>query len=109
MHNTKTAPLLAIPEPDWSKAQQRFLAVLECEEHRTKTITEICSLAGYTTKSAWYLALKDERFAAVVHTFGIKRRRSPGRLSKAQQRLLEVLQQQEHRQKPIIEICRLAG
>src|SRR5713101_8547165 len=91
MHNAKTAPLLPISEPGWSAVQQRLLAVLEREEHRTKTITEICRLAGYASKNAWYQALKDERFAAVVHTFGIKRRRSPGSLSKAQQRLLEVL------------------
>jgi integrase len=30
-------------------------------------------------------------------------------LSEAQQRLLEVLQQEEHRRKPVTEICRLAG
>jgi integrase len=109
MHNAKTAPLLPISEPGWSTAQQRFLAVLECEEHQTKTITEICRLAGYASKNAWYQALNDERFAAVVPTFGIKRRRSPGSLSQAQQRLLEVLQQEENRRKPLIEICRLAG
>jgi integrase len=109
MHNTKTAPLFAIPEPSWSKAQQRFLAVLSCEEHRTKTVTEICRLAGYATKYEWYQALKDERFAAVVHTFGIKGKRSYSRLTEVQQRLLEVLQQEENRRKPVVEIRRLAN
>ncbi len=110
MHNTKIAPLFAISETPWPKLQQRFLAVLSCEEHRTKTVKEICRLAGFATTEAWYRALQDERFAALVHTFGItKRKRSSGKLSKVQQRLLEVLQHEENRQKPIIEICRLAG
>ncbi len=111
MHNAKIAPLLATSEPSWSTLQRRFLAVLECEENRTKTIMEICQLAGYASKNAWHRALKDERFAAVVHTFDIKRnrKRSASRLSDVQQRLLGVLRQEQHQQKSIAEICRLAG
>lgn len=51
---------------------------------------------------AWYRALKDERFAAVVHTFDIKEQSTS-------QRLLEVLQQEENRRESVAEICRLAG
>jgi integrase len=110
MHNT-TVPLPVASDPGWSKTQRRLLTVLEQEGHRTKTIKEICQLAGYASESAWKYALRDERFAAVVHTLDIKRnrKRSASRLSDVQQRLLEVLQQEEHQQKSIAEICRLAG
>src|SRR5437879_3847440 len=99
MHNTNPAPQSALSEPGWSKAQGRFLAVLAYEEHRTKTTTEICQLAGYATTYPWYQALKDERFADVVHTFGIKRKRSYNRWTEVQQRLLGILQQEENRRK----------
>jgi len=110
MYNTKTAPLLARSEIPWPKLQQRFLAVLSCEEHRTKTVKEICQLAGFASTQAWYRALQDERFADLVYTLGIiKRKHITSKLSKVQQRLLEVLQREENRHKPITEICRLAG
>ncbi len=51
MHNTKTAPLLAVSETPWPKLQQRFLAVLSCEEYRTKGVKEICQLAGFARTS----------------------------------------------------------
>ena len=110
MHNT-TAPLPVTSDPGWSKTQRRLLTVLEEEGHRTKTIKEICQLAGYASESTWKRALRDERFAAVVHTFDIKRnrKRSAGRLSDVQQRLLGVLQQEQHQQKSIAEVCQLAG
>src|SRR5213078_2864925 len=94
----------------WPKLHQRFLAVLSCEEHRTKTVKEICRLAGFAGTQAWYRALKDERFADLVSTLSIIRsKRTTSKLSKVQQRLLDVLQQEENRHKPITEICRLAG
>jgi integrase len=109
MHNTKTAPTPAMSEPSWSKVQQRFLAVLEHEEHRTKTVTEICQLAGYASKDSWYSALRDERFAAVIDSFGIKGRRTYGHTTDAQQRLLEVLKHEENHRKSVVEIRRLAN
>ncbi len=108
MHHPKTAALLATSEAIWSKPQQRLLVVLQQEEHRTKSLTEICQLAGYSS-AAWYRAVEDERFAAVVQALGVKGKRYYGSLVEAKQRLLEVLQQEEHRQKPVVEICRLAG
>lgn len=109
MHNAKTPVLLAMSEPGWSKLQQRFLEVLSHEEHRTKSVTEICQLAGYSYKEAWYRALKDERFASVVQALGVKAKRPYGSLAEAKQRLLAVLQHEENRQKTLVEICRLAG
>src|SRR6266516_1310592 len=110
MHNT-TVPLPVTSDPGWSKTQRRLLTVLEQEGHRTKTIKEICQLAGYASESAWHRALRDERFAAIVHTFDIKRnrKRSASRLSDVQQHLLEVLRQEQHQQKSIAEVCQLAG
>lgn len=49
MYNPKTAPLLAISETPWPKLHQRFLEVLSCEEHWTKTVKEICRLAGFAS------------------------------------------------------------
>src|SRR5215472_43360 len=83
MHNTKNAPIPAISETPWSKLHQRFLAVLSCEEHRTKTVKEICRLAGFAGTQAWYRALQDERFADLVSTLGIiKSKRTTSKLSK---------------------------
>ena len=110
MHNAQTAPLLANSEAPWPKLQQRFLAILSCEEHRAKTVREICQLAGFASTQAWYRALQDERFEDLVYTWGIiKSKRITSKLSKVQQRLLDVLQQEENRHKPITEICQLAG
>jgi integrase len=109
MHNAKPSVLLAMSEPGWSKLQQRFLEVLSHEEHQTKSVTEICQLAGYSYKEAWYRALKDERFASVVQALGIKAKRSYGSLAEAKLRLLEVVQQEGNRKKTVVEICQLAG
>src|SRR5258708_8954401 len=108
MHNPTTTASLATSETTWSKSQQRLLVVLQQEEHRTKPVTEVCQLAGCSS-AAWYWALEDERFAAVVQALGIKGKRYYGSLAEAKQRLLEVLRQEENRQKPVVDICRLAG
>jgi integrase len=110
MYNMKAAPPLVRSEIPWPKLQQRFLVVLSYEEHRTKSVKEICQLAGFASTQAWYRALQDERFADLVYTLGIiKKKHTTDKLSKVQQRLLEVLQYEENRHKPITEICRLAG
>ena len=69
---------------------------------------ELGNALGYSSKAAWYRALKDERFAAVVQTFGIKVSRHYD-MTEAKQRLLEVLRQSENRNKSGAQICRLAG
>jgi integrase len=51
--------------------------------------------------------MEDERFVAAVQALGVKR--SHDDLSRTQQRLLEVLQQSENRNKSGLQICRLAG
>src|SRR5216117_783640 len=89
MHDTKTGPILASSETPWPKLHQRFLAVLSCEEHRTKTVKEICRLAGFAGTQAWYRALKDKRLSFNVSTLSIIRsKRTTSKLSKVQQRLL---------------------
>ena len=108
MHNPKAAAPLVMSKPAWSKSQQQLLVVLQQEQHRTKSVTEICQLAGYSS-ATWYRALEDERFATVVQALGIQGKRYYGSLAEAKQRLLEVLRQEENRQKPVVEICRLAG
>lgn len=73
-HPTTAAPL-APSETPWSKSQQRFLAVLQQEEDRTKSVTEICRLAGYSSRAPWYQALEDERFTTVVQALGVATKR----------------------------------
>lgn len=51
--------------------------------------------------------MKDERFVTVIRALGIKR--SSDDLKRWQQRLLEVVQYPENRNKSGAEICRLAG
>jgi hypothetical protein len=98
----------------WTHPQQRLLAILQHPEYRNASITEICRLAGFSSRVPWYHALKDEYFAKVVETLGITLTRHERtipdlRSVHAQQQLLAVLQQPENRKKPIKEICQLAG
>jgi integrase len=112
---------LSFPPPDrpvaegtWTPPQQRLLAVLQLQEHRDTSITELCRLAGFSSRIPWYQALEDESFAAVVQTFGIKITRHYHKIPNlraihSKQRLLAVLQHPENRKKPLSEICHLAG
>ncbi len=70
-----TIPITREPTVRWTKTQQRFLEVLEHEEHRCKTVAEICRLAGFKYDWYWYLALKDERFVAKMEELGVPVRR----------------------------------
>jgi integrase len=96
-----------ITEGPWTLPQQRLLEVLQREEHRYASIAKICRLAGYAGNMPWYEAMKDERFVTVIRALGIKR--SSDDLKTWQQRLLEVVQHPENRNKSGAEICRLAG
>jgi len=107
-------PERTVAEGTWTLPQQRLLAVLQLEEHRDASITEICREAGFSSRIPWYQALKDEHFAAVVQTFGIRiTRRCPttadDRATRAKQQFLAVLQRPENRKKSVTEICHLAG
>jgi len=57
-------------EPQWTKAQRKLLAVLAVPENRVKTIRDICNLAGYKSLTPWYVALKNQQFAAHVEDLG---------------------------------------
>src|SRR5260370_27711236 len=102
-------------EEKWTRPQQRLLKGLQCQEHQDISVTEICQLAGYSSKAPWYRALGDERFAEFVQTLGIKTIRNPnkitrsGDMSSVTERLLEVLQHPENQKKPVMKICQLAG
>ena len=98
----------------WTLPQQRLLAILQHPEYRNASVTEICRLAGFSSRVPWYHALKDEYFAKVVETLGITLTRHDRKIPDlrsvhAQQQLLAVLQHPENRKKPIKEICQLAG
>jgi integrase len=96
-----------IAEGPWTLPQRRLLEVLQHKEHRYASAAKICQLAGYSGNTLWYKATKDDRFLAALRILGVKR--SPDDLPRWQQRLLEVVQQPENRNKSGAEICRLAG
>jgi hypothetical protein len=96
-----------VAEGSWTLPQQRLLEVLQHQEYRYASITKICRLAGYPGTYPWHRAMKDSRFVAAVQALGIKR--SHDDLPRWQQRLLEVVQCPENRNKSGAEICRLAG
>ncbi len=107
-------PERTIAQEPWTLPQQRLLAVLQRQEHRDVSVTEICRLAGFSSRIPWYQALKDEYFVAVVESFGVKitrhcRKIPDDRTTCSKQRLLAVLQHPENRKKPGAEICHLAG
>ncbi len=96
-----------IAEGPWTLPQQRLLEVLQHGEHRYASVAKICRLAGYSGNTLWYQAMKDGRFVAAIRVLGVKR--SPDDLPRWQQRLLEVAQHPENRNKSGAELCRLAG
>lgn len=94
------------PEQNWTKAQRRFLAVLQQPENQHKPVHEICQLAGYRSLNSWSKSVKDQRFvAAVAQLTGIQLHCS---FTKGQQRILKVLQDKANHGKTVEEICRLA-
>jgi len=113
-HLSFLPPERTIAQEPWTLPQQRLLAVLQHREHQDTSITELCRLAGFSSRMPWYQALEDEHFAAVVETFGIKitrhsRKLPDNRTIHAKQQLLAVLQHPENRKQPVAKICQLAG
>ncbi len=52
--------------------------MLQQEEHRQKSLHEICQLAGYLATDRWYEAIKDEHFVEALEALGVKvHRNSP--------------------------------
>ena len=93
-----------LADGSWTTTQRRLLEVLLLrKEYQTESVRKICAAAGYSGNMAWYQAMKDSRFAAVVQALGIPIWSRPKR------RLLEVLQSPENRSKSALQICRLAG
>src|SRR5712692_8558642 len=104
----------AIAAGPWTLPQQQFLVILQHPEYRNASVTEICRVAGFSSRVPWYHALKDTYFAEAVETLGITLIRHDRKIPDlrsvhAQQQLLAVLQHPENREKPIKEICQLAG
>lgn len=58
--------------------QRRFFKVLCIKENRSKTISEIYELAGYSKKggnTAWYIAIADKKFADLLKSIKIDLKR----------------------------------
>jgi hypothetical protein len=101
------------PTREWTKPQQRILAVLATPENRGKSFREICKLAGCKGHSGWYNALRDPQFAARVEELTGRKHRNKITTAqedeKRERRFAEVLAAPENRTKSVPEICRLAG
>lgn len=93
-----------IAEGPWTLPQKRLLEVLLHKEHRYASIAKICRLAGYSGNTLWYQAMEDARFVAAIRALGINR--SPNDLPRGQQRLLDVVQRPENRNKSGAEMSR---
>jgi site-specific recombinase XerD/AraC-like DNA-binding protein len=95
----------------WTWGQKHLLAVLEREANRNLPVVEICRLAGYTNK-LWYGALRRPVVLAAIQDLHVRIPRcGPDEhgWTWAQQRLLQVLQEEANRQLSIIELCAQAG
>src|SRR5436853_2927234 len=57
--------------PVWTGTKRKILDVLEVEANRHLSLKSLCQQAsiGYTS---WYKALKDQQFAALLTTMGVK-------------------------------------
>src|SRR2546425_8159044 len=91
--SVKSLPAESIlADGSWTPMQRRLLEVLLLrKEYQTKSVRKICAAAGYSGNMAWYQAMKDPHFAAIVQGLGISD------WSRPQRRLLEVLQNPENR------------
>jgi hypothetical protein len=52
-------------------AQEKFWTLLQDEQNRTLPVLQLCQRAGYKTTAAWYAAVRDEPFRALVESLGI--------------------------------------
>lgn len=98
--------------PQWSSLHQTLLDLLQIDANRHLSITALCEEAGFADRTYWYRALKHPEFKAAVEALGIEleryelRARGP---TKAERKILQVLQDVANRQLPIVEVCRRAG
>lgn len=105
--------------PPRSQAPQRLLELLQVEENRQLSITELCQKAGYASKRPWYRAIEHPQFRAEVEALGVEINRlgfyfndkavpKGSQWSQTHQRLLEVVQVEENRELSVVELCRKA-
>ncbi|GAC1430103.1 MAG: hypothetical protein NVSMB65_03580 [Chloroflexota bacterium] len=67
----------ALPAPEWSADQQRFLALFATMETRQLPELTVCRLAG-TTLGAWHRAREDPQFVAALDALGVMTGRRRG-------------------------------
>ena len=75
--DTKIKEIIPFPidniDTSWmTKAQNKIFNVVKNENNRNKKYNEICELAGYKTHGSWYNAIKDEKFANLLESLGVK-------------------------------------
>lgn len=67
---------LANVDDYWMTTQERrFFEILKNPENRLKDAKEISRLAGFKSLTAWYKAIKDESFAKLLISMGVKIRK----------------------------------
>jgi len=77
MSHSNTVSLLPsslISRQTWTEAEQKILEVLQIEENRRLSVTEICQKAGVHPRT-WYSVIKKPQFVAVVEALGVTIRR----------------------------------
>ncbi len=108
------------PAPQWTRAQQQFLDLLQSEENHGLSKLELCRKAGFAFAGPWYHAIKCPEFREAVKALDAEAKRNKDRVhaqvsleppqwSDAQQRFLNLLQSEENRQLTRLELCRKAG
>ncbi|MFJ7735865.1 tyrosine-type recombinase/integrase [Lysinibacillus sp. NPDC097287] len=65
-------PVAAIDTSWMTKAQKRFLEVIQQPENRDKKYDELTTLAGFKSINTWYLAIKDDKFAELLKNMGVQ-------------------------------------
>lgn len=75
-NNTKQNEIISFPidnsDTSWmTNAQKKLFEVLKIKENRNKHYKEIYKLAGYSSKTNWYKANKDKRFADLLESMGV--------------------------------------
>ncbi|MGO5075970.1 tyrosine-type recombinase/integrase [Clostridium sporogenes] len=75
-NSTKQNEIISFPmdtiDISWmTKAQKKLFDVLKIEENRNKNYKDIYKLAGYNSKTSWYEANKDKRFADLLEIMGV--------------------------------------
>lgn len=119
-----------------SRSQKKIYEVLKNESNRNKSVYEIVELAGYKWYSAWYQAIKDNKYKQLLNYIGVDiqciahnhinwkheiRKKcddidttniytlDTSWMTNAQKNYYNVLKDEENCKKPIIQIANLAG